>query len=161
VGWLLQRGNGSRQRGEALSSVIPTACGTSFRGFSIIQLHDELKAESAVLRTDIVSRCVSKGTRDGPQGASCTPRNAPSPIVLIRLVPAHQLEGFLGQPLSGRVTFCRYIYYYRSRDSAVDIVTGCGLATERLELESRILSPPSLPDRLWGPPNLLSNGYRG
>jgi hypothetical protein len=26
---------------------------------------------------------------------------------------------------------------------------------------SRIFSSPRCPDRLWGPPNLLSNGYRG
>jgi hypothetical protein len=26
---------------------------------------------------------------------------------------------------------------------------------------SRIFSSPRRPDRLWGPPNLLSNGYRG
>jgi hypothetical protein len=25
----------------------------------------------------------------------------------------------------------------------------------------RIFSPPRRPDRLWGPPNVLSNGYRG
>jgi hypothetical protein len=28
-------------------------------------------------------------------------------------------------------------------------------------VRSRISSSPRRPDRLWGPPNLLSNGYRG
>jgi hypothetical protein len=31
----------------------------------------------------------------------------------------------------------------------------------RVPVGSRIFSSPSLPDQLWGPPNLLSNGYRG
>jgi hypothetical protein len=35
---------------------------------------------------------------------------------------------------------------------------GVGL---RVPEGSRIFSSPSRPDRLWDPPNLLSNGYRG
>jgi hypothetical protein len=31
----------------------------------------------------------------------------------------------------------------------------------RVPVLSRILSSPRRPDRFWGPPNLLSNGYRG
>jgi hypothetical protein len=31
----------------------------------------------------------------------------------------------------------------------------------RVPLGPRIFSSPRCPDRLWGPPNLLSNGYRG
>jgi hypothetical protein len=30
----------------------------------------------------------------------------------------------------------------------------------RVPVESRIVSSPRLADRLWGPPSLLSNGYR-
>jgi hypothetical protein len=49
--------------------------------------------------------------------------------------------------------------------SAVGIATACGLkgggVGVRVPVESRIFSSPSRPDRLWGPPNLLSNGYRG
>jgi hypothetical protein len=49
--------------------------------------------------------------------------------------------------------------------SAVGITTGYGLDDRgvgvRAPVGSRILSSPRRPDRLWGPPNLLSNGYGG
>jgi hypothetical protein len=52
-----------------------------------------------------------------------------------------------------------------SRDSVVGIATGYGLDDRgvgvRVSVGSRIFSSPRRPDRLWGPPNLLSNGYRG
>jgi hypothetical protein len=52
----------------------------------------------------------------------------------------------------------------RSRDSSVGIATGYGLDDRgvgvRVPVGSRIFSTPRLPDRLWGPPDLLSNGYR-
>jgi hypothetical protein len=55
--------------------------------------------------------------------------------------------------------------YYPSRDSAVGIATAYGLDDRgvgvRVPVGSRIFSSPRRPDRLWGPPNLLSNGYRG
>jgi hypothetical protein len=50
------------------------------------------------------------------------------------------------------------------RDSEVGIATGYGLADRgvgvRVPVDSRIFSSPRRPDRLWGPPSLLSNGYR-
>jgi hypothetical protein len=53
----------------------------------------------------------------------------------------------------------------RSRDSVVGIATGYGLDDRgvgvRVPVGSRFFSSPSRPDRLWGPPSLLSNGYRG
>jgi hypothetical protein len=53
----------------------------------------------------------------------------------------------------------------RSRDSVADIATGYGLDDRetgvRVPVGSRIFSSPRRPDRLWGTPNLLSNGYRG
>jgi hypothetical protein len=53
----------------------------------------------------------------------------------------------------------------RSQDSAVGIVTGYGLDNRGVGVQalvgSRIFSSPHGPDRLWGPPNLLSNGYWG
>jgi hypothetical protein len=51
------------------------------------------------------------------------------------------------------------------RDSAVGIATGYGLEDRgvgvRIPVLSRNFSSLRRPDRLWGPPNLLCNGYRG
>jgi hypothetical protein len=53
----------------------------------------------------------------------------------------------------------------RSRDSAVGIATGYGLDDRgfgvRVPVGSTIFSSARHPDRLWGPPSLLYNGYRG
>jgi hypothetical protein len=52
----------------------------------------------------------------------------------------------------------------RSRDSVVGIATGYGLDDQmvgvRVPVGSRIFCSPRRPDRLWGPPSLLSSGYR-
>jgi hypothetical protein len=52
-----------------------------------------------------------------------------------------------------------------SRDSTVGIATSYGLDDRvvgvRVHVGSRIFSSPRRSDRLWGPPNLLCNGYRG
>jgi hypothetical protein len=52
-----------------------------------------------------------------------------------------------------------------SRDSVVGIAIGYGLEERgvgvRVPVVSRIFSSPRRPDRLWGLPSLLSNGYRG
>jgi hypothetical protein len=48
----------------------------------------------------------------------------------------------------------------RSRDSVVGVATNYGVGV-RVPVGSRILSSPCHSDRLWGPPNLLSNAYRG
>jgi hypothetical protein len=54
---------------------------------------------------------------------------------------------------------------YPSHDSVVGIATGYGLDDRgvrvRVPVRSRIFSSPRCQDRLWGPPNLLSNGYMG
>jgi hypothetical protein len=51
--------------------------------------------------------------------------------------------------------------FYGSRDSAVGIATSYGLDDRgvgvRVPVVSRIFSSPDRPDRIWGPPNLLSN----
>jgi hypothetical protein len=51
-----------------------------------------------------------------------------------------------------------------SRGGLVGIATGYGLDDRgvgvRVQAESRIFTSPYPPDRLWGPPKLLSNGYR-
>jgi hypothetical protein len=58
----------------------------------------------------------------------------------------------------------RYIYIYiyeYNWDSSVGIATGYELDDQvdgiRVPVGERIFSSPSRPDRLWGPPNLLSN----
>jgi hypothetical protein len=62
------------------------------------------------------------------------------------------------------VSIC-YSLIIRSRWSVVGIATGyrqddCGVGV-RVPIGSISLSSPNRPERLWGPPNLLSNGYRG
>jgi hypothetical protein len=56
-------------------------------------------------------------------------------------------------------------YLMMSRDSVVGIAISYGLDGRgvgvRVPVGSRIFSSPRRPDRLWGSPNLLSNGYRG
>jgi hypothetical protein len=51
-----------------------------------------------------------------------------------------------------------------SRDSIVGMTTGYGLEDRGIGVQapvrSRIFSSPQRPDRFWGPPSLLSNGYR-
>jgi hypothetical protein len=53
----------------------------------------------------------------------------------------------------------------RSRDNVVGIATNYKLDDRgvgvRIPVGSIIFSSPHRPDRLWGSPNLLSNGYRG
>jgi hypothetical protein len=52
-----------------------------------------------------------------------------------------------------------------SRDSSVSIATSYWLGDRGVGVQvpvvSRIFSSPRRPDRLWAPPSLLSNGYRG
>jgi hypothetical protein len=54
---------------------------------------------------------------------------------------------------------------FGSRDSAVGIATGYGLGDRgvgiRVKVGLRIFSSLRRPDRLWGPPSLLFNWYRG
>jgi hypothetical protein len=53
----------------------------------------------------------------------------------------------------------------RSRDRAVRTATCYGMDDSGVGVQvpvgSRIFSSPRHPDRYWGPPSLLSNGYRG
>jgi hypothetical protein len=53
-----------------------------------------------------------------------------------------------------------------SRDISVDIALRYGLDDRGFRFDSRwegweFFSSSSLPERLWGPPSLLSNGYQG
>jgi hypothetical protein len=49
-------------------------------------------------------------------------------------------------------------------DSTVGIATGYGLdngrVRVRVSVESKIFISPCYPDRFWGAPDFLSNGYR-
>jgi hypothetical protein len=60
--------------------------------------------------------------------------------------------------------YCLFLITRWSRDSVIGIVTGYGLNDGGVGVQapvgSRIFSPRR-PDWLLGPPNLLSNGYRG
>jgi hypothetical protein len=82
-----------------------------------------------------------------------TLRNIPFPIVFISRTIVRLIN--ISAPYSEA----------ESRGSAVGIATGYGLDGRevgvRVQVWSRILSSPSRPDRLWGPPSLLSNGNRG
>jgi hypothetical protein len=61
-----------------------------------------------------------------------------------------------------RIVFCFFKYRFIS---VVGIDTGYGLDGRGVGVPvpvgSRIFSSPRRPDRLWGPPNLLSSGSRG
>jgi hypothetical protein len=61
--------------------------------------------------------------------------------------------------------FCFLHLFLWSRDSSVGIATGYRLGDRgvgvRVPVGSKIFSSPYRPDRLWGPPSLLLNGYRG
>jgi ribosomal protein L18E len=64
---------------------------------------------------------------------------------------------------SAEVNISRYSSK-KSRDSAVGIATGYGLDDQRVGVRvpmgASIFTSPYRRDRLWGPPTLLSNGYR-
>jgi hypothetical protein len=68
-------------------------------------------------------------------------------------------------PLRQSALNCYIILLVRSRNSSVGIATGYGLVDRGVgvlvPVGSRIFSSSRRPDRLWGPPNLLSSGYPG
>jgi hypothetical protein len=61
--------------------------------------------------------------------------------------------------------FLLLLMIFRSYDSVVGIATVYGLDVRgvgvRVPVGPIIFSSSRRPDRLWGPPSLLSNGYRG
>jgi hypothetical protein len=61
--------------------------------------------------------------------------------------------------------FFSLCHIYESRDSVAGIATGYGLDDQGfgvpVPVGARIFSSPCRPDRLWGPPSLLSNGTGG
>jgi hypothetical protein len=89
-----------------------------------------------------------------------------SSCVLFRRAPKECgfLKCFMHTAVSGE-QFRIYFLGNEIRDSVVGIATGYGLDDRgvgvRAPIESRIFSYPRRPDWVWGPPNFLSNGYRG
>jgi hypothetical protein len=89
-------------------------------------------------------------------------------IAFLRL-SRQQLEYYVQLPHDNSVSWpCQHSIYSRrtipswSQDSVVGIGTGYGLDDRgvgvRVPVGSRIFSSSRHPDRLWDPPNLLSNG---
>jgi hypothetical protein len=68
-------------------------------------------------------------------------------------------------PAHGIFLVFSWYFTFRRRDSVVGIATGYGLDDRGVGLQVtvgvRIFTSSRRPDRLWGPPNLLSNGYLG
>jgi hypothetical protein len=70
-------------------------------------------------------------------------------------------------PLNDKTTAVKTKTKMRAPDGMglVGIATGYGLDDQgvgvRVPVVSRIFTSPYRPDRLWGSPNLLYNGYRG
>jgi hypothetical protein len=56
-------------------------------------------------------------------------------------------------------SFSNIISIRKSRDTSVGIAPGYGL--ENRSSGVRVFSSPPRPERLWGPPSFLSNGYHG
>jgi hypothetical protein len=73
-------------------------------------------------------------------------------VCAVRIVPSNSMYLFL-------------TLFGWSRDSVVGIATGYGLddrgVVVRVPVGSRFSSSPCHPDRLWGPPSLLSNSHGG
>jgi hypothetical protein len=81
---------------------------------------------------------------------------------VFRVVPTHY-KIIAPQNVFIHDVFCPK--YLKNVISVIGIATGYGLDDRgvgvRVPVGSRILSSPRRPDRLWGPPNLLSNGQGG
>jgi hypothetical protein len=67
-----------------------------------------------------------------------------------------------------KITVCDYLYliylFFKSRDSSAGIALGYGLEEFYGSIPGggwEFLSSPPCPERFWGPPSLLSNGYQG
>jgi hypothetical protein len=67
---------------------------------------------------------------------------------------------FRAQDLLAPLNYFVEAQSYSVPRSQATIILVCGHTGVRVPVGSRILSSPLRPNRLWGPPNLLSNGYR-
>jgi hypothetical protein len=74
------------------------------------------------------------------------------------------LQNFIRIMLKDKLNVVTFLLWERSRESSVGIATDYGMDHRgvgvRVPAGSIIFSSPLRPDRLWGPPSLLPNGYR-
>jgi hypothetical protein len=100
----------------------------------------------------------------GGQDARETPRDAPFSRIAVSY-SMNPSSVYHRKSLKLEVLFKHALIHLRSRDSTDSIVTGYRLdgggVSVRVPVGAKIFSSPRRPDRLWGPPSLLSNGYRG
>jgi hypothetical protein len=119
--------------------------------FFVMYLHIKFK----VLRSNVLLVSVSNGKRDFALPAFC--------YIVFSKIRLNQ--NYISLKICYRRKSQDHTLAVRSRDSAVGKATGYGLDDRgvgvRAPVGPRIFSSPRRPDRLWGPPNLLSNGYRG
>jgi hypothetical protein len=101
----------------------------------------------------------------GPRGDCSYHSPLNSASVLFTAIMSHPLwrQGPIVCSLPVHSHICNVTYIQTSRDTVVGIANGYGLDGRRIGVRvlvrSRIFT--SCPYRLWGPPNLLSNGYQG
>jgi hypothetical protein len=83
-------------------------------------------------------------------------------VIKISLENDVRVSARVSTPSTNKFSTSRWIF--GSRDSAVGIAIGCGLEDRevgvRVPVRLRIFSSPRRPERLWGPPSLISLGYR-
>jgi hypothetical protein len=97
--------------------------------------------------------------------AVCCPSVIERESEVIRMLESTYWLGFCERTEKCFIEFKAITAVIRSRDSSVGIATSYWLDDRgfgvQVPVGVRIFTSPRRPDRLWGPPNLLSNWYRG
>jgi hypothetical protein len=95
-----------------------------------------------------------RGNRSTEKTCPSASLSTTNPTCCPDAIPGHRGE----KPATNRLS-------YGTANSAADIATDYGLDDRgvgvRVSVESRIFSSSHCPDRVWGPPNFVSNGHRG